>query len=398
MSVKYTRQCNDWLIDFARWTLPRGEAPESFIFWTGLFVLAAALRRHVSITKKYLGSWEASPNIYVMFVARPGMRKSTTVDYAEELLSSIPDITPLPERITKEDFLNQLVKSPDRSVYILAKEFGEFIVKSGHDMYGLLTDGYDGKRKMDASTLSRGKEYVERPCINLIGATTPDWIAENMPQSVIGGGFASRPVFLYEEDVRLRRMFFDHLNQEQLDELKLKLLADLSHIAHNIHGEFVLPSEVKDYIENWYQVESKRVKEVDPKLQGFIERKPALVLKVAMLRHIARSDSLELSLSSVKEAIEIVDLAEPKIAASFQSIGKNPYTADIKSIFRYIRDRGKVYEIDIKREFFHVAMPENLDKILVGLVESGFVTMAIDASKPEGRRRFYTANGEAPKR
>jgi hypothetical protein len=239
MAEVYQRKCKNWLHDFGRWTLPRSEAPETFIMWTGLFTMASALRRHVKIPKTLFGSWEASPNLYILFIAKAGRaRKSTTANYSEDLLDALDHITKSPELITKESLLTTLVKSEDASMSILAPEFGEFMVKSGPEMYGFLTNMYDGKKKIAASTLSRNVEFVERPCVNLLGATTPEWVADNMPASVIGGGFASRVIFIFADKVRRRQLYYESLNHEAMDKIRLDLIADLDHIARNINGEF----------------------------------------------------------------------------------------------------------------------------------------------------------------
>lgn len=367
----YSRKCDNWLKDFGKWTLPRSEAPETFIFWTGLYNLAAALRRHVKIPKRLLGSWECSPNLYVLFIAPAGKaRKSTTVNYTEDLLEEIPDITRSPELITKERLMSRLVKSPDASMYVTAPEFGEFMVKSGPEMYGFLTNAYDGRKKLDADTHVRQLEFVERPCVNLLGATTPEWVAENMPESVIGGGFASRVIFLYEERKRVSEIFYDHLDQEELERLRSNLVADLAHIATNLNGEFDFAPDAKDFTRKWYKGLGE---ETNYKLSGYFERKPAHIFKVAMLLHLARKDTLILELEDIVEAMTLLEQVERKLPDVFVAVGKNPYVIDAKRIATFIKEKGRVSEQELKRQFFHVAQPETLSALIRGMVEMGRV-------------------------
>ena len=76
-----------WLKAFDEWTLPRSEAPATMIRWAGLFTLASAVKRRIWFPREILGSYDIFPNLYVVFVAKPGVaRKSTTAGYAEELL------------------------------------------------------------------------------------------------------------------------------------------------------------------------------------------------------------------------------------------------------------------------------------------------------------------------
>lgn len=384
------RKCANWLASFSEWTLPRSEAPETFIFWTGLFTLASAVRRHIWIPRGYMGSWEAAPNLYVLFIAQAGKaRKSTTANYAEDLLDEIPDITKSPELITKESLLSTIVKSNDGSMCIVAPEFGEFIVKSGPEMYGFLTNVYDGKKKISASTLSRGVELAERPCVNLLGATTPEWVAANMPESVIGGGYASRVIFIFEDRVRRRKLFYDDLDFDKLDLIRTDLVEDLAHIAMNLHGEFKLTQAAKDFAEDWYNTTADKYTEGDYKMHGYYERKPAHVLKVAQLVHIAYSDELLLEENDVRIAIKLLDQIEKRLPDTFQAIGKNPYTVDIKRIYMYIKQKGRVSERDLKRQFYHVALPQQLDELLKSLMESGLIALGIDVNRPENDRRLY---------
>lgn len=388
----YTRKCKNWLTDFGRWTLPRSEAPETFIFWTGLFTLASALRRHVEIPKTLFGSWSAAPNLYILFIAKAGRaRKSTTANYSEELIDNLGHITKSPELITKESLLTTLVKSEDSAMSILAPEFGEFMVKSGPEMYGFLTNMYDGKRKITASTLSRGVEFAERPCVNLLGATTPEWVAENMPASVIGGGFASRVIFIFEERVRRRQLYYESLDYEALEKIRLNLVSDLDHIARNIHGEFRIEEDAKEFMEQWYHDNADAPADADTNLAGYFERKPAHIHKVAMLVHIAYSDELILTLADFKQAIKLLEQVEVKLPETFQAIGRNPYTLDLKNMVEWIKAKGRVSERELKRKFYSVAArPEDLDALIEGALDMGRIRMGLDLAKPEKERRYFT--------
>ena len=388
----YKRQCKNWLDDFLRWTLPRSEAPETFIVWTGLFNLASALRRHVKVPKRYLGSWEAAPNLYILFIAKAGRaRKSTTANYSEELMDELTHITKSPELVTKESLLSTLVKSDDAAMSILAPEFGEFMVKSGPEMYGFLTNMYDGKRRIVGSTLSRGVEFVERPCVNLLGATTPEWVAANMPADVIGGGFASRVIFVFESTVRRRQLYFENLDHDALERLRVRLVADLDHIARNINGDFSIEDDAKSFMEEWYRDNADAPPDADSNLAGYYERKPAHIHKVAMLLHLAYSDELVLTKKDFKDAIELLHEVEVKLPETFQAIGRNPYTLDLKNMAEYIKQKGRVSERELRRKFYNVAArPEDLDGMIQSLIDLGRISMIIDPSKPENQRRFYT--------
>lgn len=352
--------------------------------WTGIFTMAAALRRHVKVPRNLFGSWEASPNLYILFIAQAGKaRKSTTANYAEDLLDEIGDITKSPELITKEALLTTIAKSSDQSMAIIAPEFGEFMVKSGPEMYSFLTNMFDGKKRVQASTLTRGVEFVERPCVNLLGATTPEWVAENMPESVIGGGFASRVVFIFESRVRRRQLYYDSLDYAALDRIKARLVADLNHIALNIHGEFRIEDDAKTFMEGWYRNNSDSHSEAEYKLHGYFERKPAHIHKVAMIMHLAYSDELVLNKIDFEMAIELIEKIEKTLPQTFQSIGKNPHTVDIKRIYTYIKEKGHVTRSQLHKEFYHMTYPGKLDELIKSLHDMKAITFMNLEGDPE---------------
>lgn len=371
--AEYQRKCENWLTDFGRWTLPRSEAPETFIFWTGLFSIASALRRRVFISKDDLGSWECAPNMYIMFVAQAGKaRKTTTAAYAEDLTDEIPQLTKAPDLITKESLLTTITMADDCSMCVNAGEFSEFIVKSGVEMYGFLTKAYDGVKRLSASTLSRGLELATRPCINLIGATTPEWIAANMPESVIGGGFASRVIFIYEEKVRRRQLLYrGKLNKEELAELRINLVADLEHIATNLAGAFRLTPEAEEYAEYWYQTTGEQGATEHYKMSGYYERRPAHMFKLAMCLHVARQDDLVLDMKDINDAISLLKQVEKKLPRTFEAIGKNQYAVDMRRILTFVEDNDLVSREDILANFFASAEPAKLSELIGGLLAAG---------------------------
>lgn len=395
--IIYERKCKDWLQTWIEWVAPLTEAPETYITWTGLFVLSSALRQRVWFPKKYLGKWEIAPNLYILFVAPSGKRKTTAADQARELIDEIPGITQGPDIPSKEFLFSTITKSPDFSMSVNAGEWGEFISKSGPDMYSFLTNAYDRKKRLSAGTHIRGVELAEKPVINIIGATTPEWIADNMTQSVIGGGFASRVIWVVEPDVARRQMFYRKIiakyGEGYFETLKQNLLTDLTHIANNIAGEFELDSEeTEDWFEEWYQATAGKVD--DKKLTSYFERKPAHILKVAMLLHCAHSDNLTMTRTDIEQAKKILAFTEKNMPLALKSVGKNPYTADIDSIAEYIKNKGPVKQWQILSNFYGAAPPNVLKELLLSVVDQDKAVMTLQGTDIIYTHKFQ-ANGRA---
>lgn len=375
----YKRKCKNWLLTFRDWTLPRSEAKESFIFWTGLFTLASAIRRKVYIPKTVLGSWEVAPYLYIMFVAPAGKaRKTTTLSYSDDLLLQELGIKKASASMTVQVLMKRLSDSPDNSLSIQIKEFGTFYNQSKEMMIDFLTALFDGVKRHDSDTLSRGVEFAERPCINLIAATTPKWIAENLSENAVGGGFASRVIFIFEDTVRRRRLFYhrgkDKVDPEVMKALHGDLFMDLVHISQNIDGEFKLTDEAEAYADDWYNKYADNPTVPDPRLTGYNERKPAYMFKLAMLCHLAYSDELLINKGDVQQALALLKGVEGNMLQTFQAIGKNPHTLDLETIVEYVNEIGEVSPDKLRKNFQYVATPRMLNELLEFLVTTRQIT------------------------
>lgn len=384
----YKRACDNWLTSFGDWAVPRCESPHSFIFWGGLFTLASAVRRQVLITKEYLGGWDCYPHMYAMMVGPAGkVRKTTSANFGSELLEGINFLVKGPQIVSQASLFTRLVDSPDNTLYMVAEEFSDLLLKDkAGDMYQFLTSIFDGRKSLESSTVSRGIELANKPCINMFAATTPEWMQAYMPEAVIGGGFASRVVFLYEDQVSKRRMYYKNvINREAMNELQKKLAADLTHIAENIHGEFRITEHAMDYMEEWYGANADGPKGHGSKLSGYFQRKPTHIHKVAMLLRIAQSDELVLDVPDFESAITIVEQTETRLAQVFAGVGKNPYSLDSKVILRFVRESRVALRSELMKHFESVAPPKMLLELIDALVMSKQVI-----AEPSGSDVIYT--------
>lgn len=368
----YKRKCENWLSSFSDWTLDRCESAESFVFWTGLFCLATVARRKIFIGKKYLGAWSCYPHCYIIFVAPPGLRKTTTMGFAIELLDQVVSITKTSTFITQVAMVDSIMKSPDASIYMTVEEFGDIILKGGMEMFEFLTSMFDGKKNIEQKTMSRGIEFATRPCINMLAATTPEWIAANMPESVIGGGFASRCLFQFENKTRKKQLFFTkNTNQRDYKQLEQDLISDLNHIAMNVEGEFSLDQETQDWMEDWNSKFDSH--SGNKKIQGFLNRKVTHILKIAQLVHISYSDELILTIDDFKSAIAIVESIETNLPKVFAGVGKNEYSVDMRDIITHVAKNPGISRDNLLRAFMNSASPVKLDELVNGLLSMKFL-------------------------
>jgi hypothetical protein len=380
------RKLGNWITAFRDWAIPRTDAPESFVFWAAIYAIAAALRRQVWIPKRHLGSWECSPHLYLMFVGPPGMRKTTSMmSFAHPLLQQVGGLTDGPTFFTKELLTQRLIQSPDSSIYLMVGEFAELVQKNKPgEMYDFLTSMYDSRDSLEVGTMMRGVEKANRPCLNMFAATTPAWIAENMTAGVIGGGFASRIIFVYEEKLRNPKLIFTELmDQFGEDDRSADLLHDLT-IISELAGEFDFGEGMEKKLNEWI-IHHSESPPSDIRLMGYHSRKPMMMLKLAMIYSVATKNELVIDEDAIEFGKFALKTTEMNLSKVFGGIGRNEFIFDMDAIIGYVMQEGKVSHDQILSQFRSVAHPSKLQELIGGCVAMGDLEIQTGQSKI-----FYT--------
>ena len=390
------RELDNWLFTYRDWTLPRSEAPESLIVWAGLYTLASVAKRHVYFPKSLMGSYSIYPNLYIIFVGPAGVvRKSTSAGYAEDLLKEISDVSLSSTSTSDSQLVGDLSDIPDGAMSIVSSEFATFINVSAEKMYDLLTDLYDGKLSYEYSTRTHGVELVSEPCLNLLAATTPTWVSNQMPAHVIGGGFTSRVIFVYENKVRQRRLYYD-LDWDHFEKLRAGLVRDLIHIGQ-LHGKFRHDHiDTKNAMETWY-VETSALGSGDEKIEGYFNRKHVHVHKVAMLLSLAERDDLIIDMTHFEAAKMILAGTETKMPRVFSAVGKNPFSADLEGVLDFIGGRTEPVERGaLMRRFYHNLPADKLGEILAALMSMEEIEIAhsVNGKPSKTTYRLTTRGGD----
>lgn len=321
------RENKDWLLSFLEYSKD-SETPFKMLYWSGVCAVAGALRRNVFLDQ---GRYELYPNFYILFVAKPGIvQKTTTINYAIKLLRNVEGINFSPKSCTWEAFINLLegmhthddhkvtvdgVIEKTAAISVVAGEFDTFYDSESKGMVSALTDLWDCPPEFEKVTKFNGSEFIEKPCINLIGGTTPAWMRENFDRYSREGGFVSRTIFVHAE---AKRQFVARPKKAS-DELRIKLQRDLEYIAH-LKGEFRMSPAADTLMEKWYHEHCQRQVDGLNDATGFNERKQAHILKLAMVISVSRRDSLEITLTDLEDAIQKIEEIEGDFQRSFELI------------------------------------------------------------------------------
>lgn len=377
--VSTDRTLSNWLLAYNEYT-KESESPEQFHLWTGLSVLASAVRRNVWINQ---GIYVLFPNMFVILVGPPGkVAKSTTIRLGRKLLLGVNDILFGPDSVTREELIRVMSKAGHNrrqsAITLHSTELSSLIEPSGIKMIQFLTDIYDGDYKWRHSTKTSGRDTIENPVLNILAGTTPSWIAEGLPSDVLGHGFTARVIFVYGEKPRYLKPF----PGEPSDNLVRDLINDLDHISR-IEGDFTWGEGAKETYSVMYEDLAGKIPD-DYRLEGFHNRKKIHILKVAMLLSISESDDLILRKVDLETAWDILQIVERDMGKTFSAVGKYEHANNLERILLRIRKEGGMTAVQVHKEFYAMGDIQDLGKMLLMLVQMGSIVR-----KDEGGTIWY---------
>ena len=203
------------------------ESPRIFHVFSALSVLGACTGRRVYLP---FGVEPIFPNLYILLVGPPAVRKSTAIKIAKRKVVELTNIRLAPDdtggqpqgllaamesrdtdlkmeddeiemamRALDLDAINGTkirIDARDKHVlYALATEFGSFIGVKSLTMTRFLVKVYDGDEYQ--YRLKSEQRVLNESLLSILGATTPSDINECFPKAAMNQGFTSRIIFVF---------------------------------------------------------------------------------------------------------------------------------------------------------------------------------------------------------
>lgn len=394
------RRLKNWLVSYLEWTRV-SEAPESFHFWTGISTIAAVLQRKVWIDQQVF-QW--TPNFYIVFVGPPGVvTKSTTIGQGAKLLREIESVKFGPNSLTwnaltvaMEDAAVSVPVTPghldgellDMScVTCSIGELGTFLDPSDRKMVDVFTDLWDGQLGVwEHSTKTNGNTTIINPWLNLIGATTPSWLKENFPESMVGGGLTSRIVFVYGNKKKQLIPYPSRLEtRDNYKKQEQDLLHDLRQMDE-IVGEYRMTDEALDWGEEWYTNHHNNRPDhlQDERFGGYVARKQAHMHKLVIVLAAATRNERIITKSDMINADRMVTHLEKDMLKVFESIGASSESKNLGLIIKilmhsdgYREEQGAIYSkvaSQMEVSDFNEALESGIKAQYIKMVSNGLVT------------------------
>lgn len=286
----------DWITGFMNATahLP---SPPLFRKWAGIAAIAGALERKVWIRSMNMDLY---PNLYTILVGPPGVGKTVVTRVTESLWRGITGLHVAPKSLTKPSLIDSLseakrsktwIDGPKsqflefHSLLVNAGELGVLIPQYDSDFMNILTDIYDGGVYEERRRGNNLHILVKKPQLNILGATTPSYLNQTLPEGAWDQGFLSRTFLIFSGETELVDLFGDEIVEEEHYSL---LRSDMRSIADMV-GVFSFDAVARQAIREWH-LTGGQPKPDHPKLVHYNTRRSAHLLKLCMVASASRSE------------------------------------------------------------------------------------------------------------
>jgi len=381
----------DWLKQYVDLRCENTEAPAHVHFWSGVSAIAGALKRKVWIDQI---NFKWYPNFYIIIVAEPAViQKSTTAELAIGLLKRLPSTRMGPDAITWPALFSKLEECCEgvfdeatgnitfmSALTVCASELGNLLDPDDRQLMDALITLWDGKDLTEKVTKTQGENAVEGAWINIIGCTTPKWIARYVPLTMVGGGLTSRIVWVHAfkktRKVAYPRNWVRPNHAKVLD----NLTSDLEAMS-KLKGEYLLTAGAEELGNEWYE-DLWDNRAANPLYvgdnAGVFPRLQTQAHKLAMVIAASRRDELTITADDLEAAIDAVVRTALESQETFSMIGAPDLARYRRMIWEYLLRAGPM-EKDVLFQKMANYLPRNADftDMIISLQAAGQIEQSL---------------------
>ena len=349
---------NPFLLSYLKYA-ENTESPDLFHIWSALTCISAAMQRHLYLEA---GIGNVYGNMYTLLVGPPGTRKSSAIGFASDLLFSATDVRIAPDdtggqrqglisaivestedldalsnvdmadALALQEAFDDLVSKIDymdrHTMFVKATEFGSFIGQNAVDFTRFLGRMWDGGSY--TYQLKSGKSTLTDGLIILLGGTTSTEISELLPAALIGQGFMSRCILVYEPHKKKKTS----LTSAQLDGQYVDYLTGVfKNIFHKMRGSMRFSSEAASLVDSLYFNE-ERID--DARFIFYMERRQTHLVKLAMCL-AATKGQMVLEAEDIAEAEFLLSMTEKRMPEALGEYGLSPVAVARQKMLDYLR-------------------------------------------------------------
>ncbi len=365
------------------------ESPTSFFYWSAIASISAILRKNVYINKRI---YKLYPNLYIMFVAKSGLRKGFPVKQAQKVVEALEIMKVISGRNSIQSIIQELARQwtiesgkvmKDAQALITNDELDSLLVDDAQSQK-LLTTLYDSfYHKNWTNTLKKdGREVLKDLYITMLTATNPTHLDNFLDGTSVTGGFLGRTIIIYET---AKSKINPLIEENDAREVDIKPLIDsLGNIA-KLAGQFNFTKQAVGFYKVWYNdfYEKLQRENIDD-LTGTAERAGDTVLKLGMILSVNDSGCLVIEESHIEKSINLYYRAARDSRLVTEGKGKSNESLSIKIVIGYLLSRQdySAYRSQILTSRLGDISASELANTIDTLKQAGMLTEVLD--KDEG--------------
>lgn len=303
--IKAVKLHSAWLGSYLRLT-EANEGPGHFHALSALACIGAALGTSVWLD---MGFYRIYPPMAVLLTGPSGIRKSVVLAAASNLLTPFVDrglIAVFRDRFTIEGIISN-VTSGSR-VLLMASELAATFGKARYleDSIPLITRMLD-QEGIDYTTKTAGRFSIKDVAFGLLGASTMDWLLNEIPNSAATGGFLGRFLIPYA------RTTTRYVYRAEDVSAKIAGLGEMAlDASSSVSGKVKLSTEADRWAERWYKSSRGDLDEsfMSAAMGSYYNRRLTHLLRIALILAVL-DKSQRVELPHVLDAYAILSYIEP---------------------------------------------------------------------------------------
>ena len=359
------------------------EPPPNYHAWSAISAISALLGKKCQIPQ---GHFTVFPQLYIILVGSAGMRKSSAMNIAKNILRLVETVPIAADSGSREGLIDDMAGNRVEYSYggknmaywqsaAFVTEMKEFLGAShlNDRIVSFLTTIWD-ENIFKERTRKGGTVIINNPYFSILGCCTPGWMNENLKEDVITDGFSRRTIFVLEDTLNCLNSWPESTPSDF--ETLAKLVLEAKRI-NKIQGTFELSQPARQIYDQQYYKMREQAEQHGEKVQSYFTSKHILALKLAMCLSAGLNDSLLVTEDVMKTVFIFLEQSERALDTVFAGVGRNELKSLVEKGLQRIRATGRAGMT--KAEFLRVCY-DDMKKIEVD--EAWEVLMSTGAVQP----------------
>jgi hypothetical protein len=324
------------------------ESPTNFFYWAGLAAISAVVRKNVYINKRI---YKLYPNLYVMLVAKSGLRKGFPVKQSQKLVESLEVMKVISGQNSIQGIISELSKAwtsesgkvfRNAQAYVVNDELDSLLINDP-SAQTILTTLYDSfyHKKWTKTLKNDSREVLDDLYITMLTATNPEHLDNFLDKTSILGGFLGRTIMIYEDKkARINPL----IDIENISMINIEPLQEQLREISEIKGQFGFTKSAIQYYKEWYHDFYQKLE--DGHIEdntGTAERAGDSSLKISMLLALNENGpTLMIDQPHIEQAISLFAKASRSTKRIVEGKGKSEMSDKNRIVLEYLLSKDSL--------------------------------------------------------